>query len=356
MTNDRLLFIKDLEGSTPTQHIGSNISNLNAGTVDAWKIVYEAANANSKFSDNYRRDMIALQQIKKMIAPNNAAMLTRLGEQVGLTEIIQKSYNAPCYTCSTTGIERSNMSDYLKHVEYFAQNYGSITSSSSVIGGQGMKSANLWQVNATAHMVRFMYDDKGISFSPTSFEQSYTNPNPFPNCRVDAQIGTDPNKTVCEFKSWGTKGDEQNDEDKFDSGNYTSFNRYKSMFWNLGLGYASTGQFRCYLQQIPSMGNLRYYFDAKRAGVDETYVKNTFKQMMYNPNGVDVNGNPDRLTPNGKLVFEAIWGNTRGLKASLFTGINFSDPDAIIKPIGLRQFAERIAAISDTFYKFIKVE
>ena len=58
LTNDRLLFIKDLEGSTPTQHIGANISSLNVDIVDAWKFASDMPTRNSI---NYLNNIIKAQ-------------------------------------------------------------------------------------------------------------------------------------------------------------------------------------------------------------------------------------------------------------------------------------------------------
>jgi hypothetical protein len=127
------------------------------------------------------------------------------------------------------------------------------------------------------------------------------------------------------------------------AGNSTSFLSYRSMFWNFGLGYSSTSQFRCYLQQISTINNLRYYFDAKRAGVTEDYVKNTFKQMMYNEA-------TKALTPNGELVFDAIWGNTRGLRVDLFQ-------NETVKIEAQKVFIKDFASNTNSkFYSFINVK
>ena len=317
------------------------IKRLNINKIDKYFHGWRVADARVVGGKNTHNGMGRLLLTSNTNKGTNA--LNALSGRAGLTQILQSNRNAPCYTCSNTGIERSYMNDFVKHTNYFADRYRNTTNFSAVIGGQGMKSANFNQVNATAHMIRFIYDDGQLTnptFVPTAFEGYYTNPNPFPNCRVDAQIGIDPNKVVCEFKSWGTRAYETDETVIDDPGKYTTA---ISQFENFAFGYSSFGQFRCYLQQISAMDKLRYYFDEKRAGVTETYVEGIFQKLIYNET-------TKQLTPNGELVFDAIWGNTRGLKVDLFGG---QTVDIVAKKIFIDDY---VSKINSRFYSFINVK
>ena len=351
--DEKVGFLADLEIiDDKPEHIANKIGTLTVDILDAWKLIYNAfATSNSQISNSYRKDMTILLQVRNMLQPENATVLTRLGGRQGLTQIIQNrdGHRVPCYTYNGGDTELPKMNTYLRDVAFFANRYGGLQTATNVLGGQGITSNSEWQVRAAAHMIRFIWDDNqspNPTFVPTAFELSYTNPNPFPNCRVDAQIGIDPNKIVCEFKSWGTRANELNDEkDVDDPGKYTTA---ISSFENFAFGYSSFGQFRCYLQQISAIDKLRYYFDINRSEVSETYVKGIFQKLIYD-------NATNKLTPNGELVFDAIWGNTRGLKGNLFPDItNFSAPDA--KDKGIASFILRVKNTSNSFYNFINVK
>lgn len=100
--------------------------------------------------------------------------------------------------------------------------------------------------------------------------------------------------------------------------------------------------------RVTSMNQLEYWFDAKKK-VTESQIKEKFQLMMYSY-GVG-------LTPQGLQVFNAIWSNT-ALRASLFRNdeIDFTQPDNIIRPIGLGKFQQKIGDLSNSFYTFIKVK
>jgi hypothetical protein len=102
-------------------------------------------------------------------------------------------------------------------------------------------------------------------------------------------------------------------------------------------------------------GDLVYYFDARNGKVNEGYVRNVFKQLLYVETVNANNETVGSLTAQGVEIFNIIWGQSV-LRGNLFPDINFSQTDNIIKPIGLKQFKDKIASLSDSFYKFIKVK
>ena len=88
------------------------------------------------------------------------AVLTALGDKSGLVEIIQKNERAPCNTCGSGGASYLNkMDEYLKDVEYFVENYQGIGGWNTVIGSQGIKNGGINQVEATAFMLRVLYEN-----------------------------------------------------------------------------------------------------------------------------------------------------------------------------------------------------
>lgn len=94
-----------------------------------------------------------------------------------------------------------------------------------------------------------------------------------------------PGDIIVEFKSWTPR---DNDEEDWP----LKCDRSKSSFYNFSIGCGSYGQFLCYLRNINSLSQLRYFFDKEKLvkhGVPDpdAYVKNIFK-TMFQGKGVEV--------------------------------------------------------------------
>jgi len=90
------------------------------------------------------------------------------------------------------------------------------------------------------------------------------------------------------------------------------------------------------------MDDLEYYFDGRKSGISEAYVKGVFQEMFKNKESE---------------IFNVIWGNTT-LRGSLFPetiGLNTNDLNNI-KPSVLIKFRNNISTTSNLFYNFIQVK
>ncbi len=88
-----------------------------------------------------------------------------------------------------------------------------------------------------------------------------------------------------EFKSWTPRDNDEEDSP-------LKCDRSQSSFYNFSIDYGSYGQFLCYLRNINSLSQLRYFSDKQKLvkyGVPDpdAYVKNIFK-TMFQCQGVEV--------------------------------------------------------------------
>jgi Pretoxin HINT domain/Fibronectin type III domain len=352
-------FLKDLTvvgPNSPNAYLSANINSVNVNTLAAWKLVYSAKTTN--FKENYRRDIALLNQVKDMLSTANATMLTTLGGQAGLKEILQKHYTAPCKTCENNAgnSHLRNMDGYLKDLQFFVSTYVSTTNTNqatSVLGGKGIRNSGVWQVRGTAFMLDAIHKPVSIT-NFTKFEDNLAVASPYTQgCNPDARE----EKKIIEFKSWSPEDVVTEEEEESVSKKSPTKNMFKTLatFDYKPNTYNSYTQFRCYMSNIDKMEDLVYYFDARNGKVNEGYVRNVFKQLLYVETVNANNETVGNLTAQGVEIFNIIWGQSV-LRENLFPDINFSQTDNIIKPIGLKQFKDKIASLSDSFYKFIKVK
>jgi len=208
-----------------------------------------------------------------MLKDNN--VMSRIQQdRPALVTLIEKNRHAPCNTCGSGSKAHLNqMDDYLRDVETLT-GFHQVT-------GYG-KALNLLKSNATtgktepeAFIIRVIRQELA-TFTPgtvVELEGNRTNYN-----------GTEPDVVLvggvlCEFKSWSVLEADENEEE--DGTVPASYDASKSQFWNFERGFnPSFTQFTRYLAQISSLNGLRYYFDGRKPGGDENYVKGVCQTLF----------------------------------------------------------------------------
>jgi Pretoxin HINT domain len=350
--------LKDLtvvDVNSPSVYISANISTLTVNTLSAWKLVYNAKTTD--FKENYRRDNTLLNQVKDMLSTTNATMLTTLGGQTGLTIILQKHYTAPCYTCENNAgnSHLRYMDGYLNDIQYFVATYVSTTNTNqatSVLGGKGIKNSSLWQVRGTAFMLDAIHKPVSIT-NFTKFEDNLAVASPYTKgCNPDARE----DKKIIEFKSWSPEDVVTEEEEESVSKKSPTKNMFKTLatFDYKPNTYNSYTQFRCYISNIDKMEDLIYYFDARKGKVNEGYVRDVFKRLLYVETLNTNNEIVGSLTAQGAEIFDIIWGK------SVLRGNIWNDIPAIINQTVIDNYKNKFRLIlADTrssFYKFINVK
>jgi hypothetical protein len=335
--------IADVNGVAPkADDIRANVNSLTLDLIDAWKLVYDAAETKPKFSSNYQRDMEVLKQVKNMLSSTNSTSLTKLGGSAGLIEILQKHYTAPCYTC-TNNAGNSHlryMDGYLKDIMFFVSTYANTTGATQVLAGSGIKNSSIRQVRSTAYMLDFINKNNATNF--TSFEDNLS-AAPFYGCKPDAREGA----KIIEFKSWSYAQSVNEEEEESESKNSSFKNMFKTLadFDFKPNSYNTYTQFRCYMSNIDKMSDLQYYFDGRKGVGTEIVVKEAFRDLLYNKAS-------SALTLQGQEIFEVIWGRT-ALRANLFGVENSTDARL---PFAKTDFISMISTLDIRLFKFIKVE
>lgn len=172
----------------------------------------------------------------------------------------------------------------------------------------------------------------------TAFESTLTNGTV--TCEPDVVLRTGTNAIYCEFKSWSNFSGEENADDKESDPNYGSFPFLRTGYIPSDPSKTSSyKQFRAYLSQIPSLDNLRYYFDARKLAEPSMqekrdFVKGVFQTLFQNKTNE---------------IFEVIWGNVNGLPQSLFGNR--------LKPAAEIYFRDVLVPnLSSDLYTFIKIK
>ncbi len=335
------------ELSINTNHICNKIPFIDIGVLNAWELVYQAAQTETKLSSNYQKDMALLLQVKNL--QSNSNVLNALGGESGLTIILQKHYTAPCNTCTNNSgnIHQNYISEYLRDVEFFVDTYGTSTTNnvSAVLNSSGMKSGQIWQVRGTAYMVKAIYEEnrKNLTyFEGSTIAGPPTKNGCLPDARQQVTTSTGTKNRIIEFKSWAKANLDADEEDADSKGNpsESSFENLAKFLYKDPTKANSYTQFRCYIYNINDIADLEYYFDARKGTVTESYVKEVFQRLLYDKT-------TKQLTVQGEEIFGLIWGNVT-FRTNLFNNKPLSDAK--------KDFTDSISNTSNSFYRFIKVK
>ncbi len=335
------VFLNDLKGVGTDPYLCAHVNQLTVPLVEAWKIVYDARGANA-----YKKDFVLLQQIVEMRSTANAEMYRNLGGDNVLIEVIKRNVGAPCNTCTGNKVWMNNMDEYLKDVVYFVETYKATNANTDgvqYVFSSGITSASEGQAYGAVYMLKVLR--KNTSIHPTEFEAAIDPSGTLKGCHPDAKI----DDQILEFKSWSPNdadtdvGSMGPDDDEGPLGK-SYFKKFSENGYTPGKSSSYT-QFLCYLNRISSMNQLSYYFDkdlivAKGQTDADQYVKGIFQKLFTNTN-------------TQSEIFGVIWNN-QNLRADLFPGIDFTDPDAEDTCLGL--FNTKIANTGNSFYDFIKVK
>ena len=335
------VFLNDIKGVGTDPYLCAHVNQLTVPLVEAWKIVYDARGANA-----YKKDFALLQQIVNMRSQANAEMYRNLGGDNVLIDIIKKNVGAPCNTCTGNKSWMNSMDEYLKDVVYFVETHkitGANTDGAQYVFSSGITSNSPGQVYGAVYMLKVLR--KNTAIRPTMFEDAIPASGTLNGCHPDAKIGT----RILEFKSWSPNDADTDvgslgpDDDEGPLGK-SYFKKFSENDYTAGKSSSYT-QFLCYLNKINNMNELSYYFDealinAKGQSEEKQYVKNIFQKLLTNAN-------------TQSAVFAVIWNN-QNLRASLFTGIDFTQTDAEATCLGL--FNTMVSDTNNSFYNFINVE
>ncbi len=323
-------FLVDVLGNgvDPAQALSNNILQINSNIIDAWQLVRQARCVNSQVSCDAKmpQDFEILKEVANL--QNNTTFLSNLGVIAGadgkesLKLFIKKHSTARCYTCgsSATDTHLHYMSAYLIDLVYFVNNFHTTTDVQSV-WNQGLTGSPT-QVVGGAYMLYLLNQEKNLTLPANEvlrFELDLNNsPNLAKPKKADIVLSNSSSTQILvECKSW-THQDP----------NFSGLRSGSS---------ASYSQFETYLKNISSMNELRYYFDARRTNITETYVKDVFKTSFTN---------------NQPAIFDAIWNNNLGLRQSLFP-INNTNA---LKNNAQSEFTQMINTMDNDLFKFLNVK
>jgi hypothetical protein len=308
--------------STNVNTLSFNRPQIDVNLLEAWILMQRSKVATTGFGQNYCRDYLSLLALSDLLQKQN--VVSTLGGENGVSEILKKNTTAPCEVCSNNNPVYIQMDDYIQYVSYFAENYTGKTDYEKVLGPQGIKSGGPNQVNATAFILRVLYENPGYVSTISGFEEKIESiTDDGETNRAFADVIENNNK-IIECKSWALPA--------------LSFNSFCANTAPSG----SAQQLITYLgsPNLNSMDDLEYWFDKMKLGgnTDPTPVKEKF-QMMWLQNNT--------LTIKGEAAFTAIFNNT-DLKINLFANRNETAARAY--------FITIISDLENDFYNFIKVK
>jgi len=314
-------FLSDINtASTIAEHISKHINQLNGDMVKAWKAMTDAANIRTAFA----RDYLLLQKIKNIRIDNTKSAAFNYGTIGNFQQFLNTYNTVNCNTCpkpaagsdpdifgKLTDILDNTLGQYQKHqntpnfIGFYRGKPFAKDARNKRDGGQ--------------FMLRVMANDARTS-SVTNIDQQFDSifPQVQGNYEFDMYTGnqTDNGLWFIECKS----------TDELP---------------------ADMGQLTAYFSAIRNISNLEYIFNTKKAGT-APQAKEAIQKQLYNGTA---------LTTMGSTLFNTIWANT-ALRENMFKddGIDFTQPDNIIRPIGLVKFQEKVNSILNPFYSFIKVK
>jgi hypothetical protein len=281
-------FFEDLLVGNSDKHLGRNAPKIDAGIVQAWKVVKDARRDDA----NYRIDfeLLKMTAIFRNHPQEGNKLLNFVGGDVGLKEILKENEKMPCHTCNnnTKRAYLSKADSMMIHLGYFVRNHQSTAGANRVIKQLKREKAEswhtdipgIWTVEGAAFVLRTVYDGK-YTTDITEFEK----PTPTDADGKFAIADIYKNGVYIDCKSWAITQE-----------------GYTDSFDELIAGRGSYPQFLKYLKAIISLDKLEYWFDAKKTPkLDD--VKKKWQQLFQ--------------SNKQNEIFETIWQNAR-LRGDLF--------------------------------------
>jgi hypothetical protein len=318
-------FFEDLLVGDSDKHLGYNASKIDAGIVQAWKVVKDARRDDA----NYRIDfeLLKMTAIFRNHPQEGNKLLNFVGGDVGLKEILKENEKMPCHTCNnnTKRAYLSKADSMMIHLGYFVRNHQSTAGANRVIKQLKREKAEswhtdipgIWTVEGAAFVLRTVYDGK-YTTDITEFEK----PTPTDADGKFAIADIYKNGVYIDCKSWAITQE-----------------GYTDSFDELIAGRGSYPQFLKYLKAIISLDKLEYWFDAKKTPkLDD--VKKKWQQLFQS------NKQPE--------IFETIWQNAR-LRGDIWDDIPPVINQTVIDSYRAK-FVIMVSSTSNSFYDFIKVK
>jgi Fibronectin type III domain len=328
-------FLKDISSDSPSEHIGANVSFLNANKVDAWKIVWNAR-SNLKYHQDYK---VICQTALLMGLTDYYSML---GNKEGLTTIINRNQWAPCYTCDHSNqiSTMRKMNEYLEdifHAQFYKDkdNFEMFVASlkdseENNIIGSAFEVKTLAADIAFASQVRGFEVERDSRLENLEWRKRYSDIVYRQNLKTIYVDCKSVNSNFFIFELNLTMNNRRNETE------------YKSKY----------NQFLDYLLVIEAMDELEYWFDKEKliqAGIlTENAWKQVFQTQLLRRQVDNVTGN--NFTVADK-IFEIIWNRgTLELRRQLFQG------NTTNKTVAQNIFSAQIRANvnNNLFFNFIK--
>ena len=315
-------FLKNLNASSCTSaDLCGNIGQLNVAIVEAWKVLYSR--------EDHRKSMAYLNQIVKMIRNTKIQNNLNLGSD---------SYKDVLKMIATNHKDRAGVQfggstallGYLTSLEQIINTYDGKTGFKESL--PPLKVNTLQGFDGIWFSIKAMQDIDASNVVRVDMEFD-----------EDQDCGTASNPASCKY-----------DLETSGTPRFYEFKSYKVST----SGFPKFSQLKAYFARIRSMNDLVYYFEKRFSKVqDEAEVKVALQKLLCT-NCQDATATTKTLSTSGNELFEKIWGNNLGLRESLFKddGIDFTQSDNIIRPIGLAKFQEKVSSLSNSLYSFIKVK
>lgn len=271
-------FLKDVNKNFGKDGLDGNLSSFeNTDWFKAWGIVFRArCTGVNNCNENTKADWAVLNMVREMRL--NSTVMTAIGNDAGLVEVIKLNSRAGCNVCGTSPAPHLNkMDQYLKDVIYFANTFEPrvVGGVADVLGKKGIKNDSRHQIEATAFILRVINEKHLTRNQVSAFEEKQESINDDGETNTvfaDIVIYTDPVYTsyfgFVECKSWAPEGIAFQ---KFIKGEGNAYKQFKTY---LGLPAVT------FIGGSGYMNKLQYWFDKGKAS--EEVVKKKFQEMLKN--------------------------------------------------------------------------
>jgi hypothetical protein len=310
-------FLLDITVGTGAESLSSNVGKLTVGHVEAWEVLIGRP--------NIRREMRYLNKIMSMRNNSKIRDNLTLGADT-YDDFLKKITNNHG---QFSGVKFNNSVEfmgYLNALETLINNYDGILGFKASL--PPLKTATRNGFDGVWFGIQQMNTIPASSVSKVDLEFD-----------ENLDCGTLARPAACKYDL----------EMIGDKPRYYEFKSY---------GEASIPKFsqlKAYFSRIKSISELEYVFEGRKAG-SESNVKLKFQNFLC-ADCSDSSVPNKSLSLKGEELFNAIWNNA-ALRGSLFEndGIDFAQPDNVIRPIGVAKFQEKVKTITHSFYNFIKIK